>query len=170
MQFWVGGKVYKLTENIISYFVDTKQWNESKQQWDGKGATWITNPAITEITKDNFTSITWYQSNIRFETNELWSTCPNNKVIMDDTYIDGDGVVITGSNYSGFYYYGQTNKLFEMQGVNFSEDGGSVTLKKGTFFWLFDNVDFTFVSGYELAEDITISISGATGSQIYKDT
>lgn len=169
-EFWVGSNVYTLTEDIISYFVDTKQWNEDKQQWDGKGSSWLTNPVIHDITKENFTSIGWYQSNIRFTTNEVWSTKANNKVIMDDTYIDGDGVIATGTNYSGFYYYGATNNLLEMQGVNFGENGGSVTLKKGIFFWIFNNANFGYESGYRLAEDIKIEISGATGSQIYKDT
>lgn len=169
-QLWIGNDVYKLTEDVTSYFVDTKQWNEGTQKWDNKGSTWITNPTLKDITKDDFTSIGWYQSNIRFETKEVWSSNANNKVIMDDTYINGDGVVAVGTNYSGFYYYGATNSLLEMQGVNFSEAGGSVTLKEGVYFWLFNNKDFGYVSGYRLAEDIVIEVSGANGSQIYKDT
>lgn len=169
IQFWVGNKVYTLTEEINSYFVDTKQWNKNTQQWDNKGSTWITNPQIKEITQANFTSIGWYQNNIRFNTDEIWSAKANNQVIMDDTYINGGGVETNGTNYNGFYYYGGTNNLLEMQGVNFAETGGSVTLKAGIYFWVFDNANFGYVSGYRLAEDITIQVSGATGSQMYKD-
>ena len=169
-QFWVGNHVYTLTEEVVSYFVDTKQWNEEKQQWDAKGSTWITNPVLTDVTKDDFSSIGWYQSNIRFETKEVWSDYANNKVIMDDSYIGGNGVIAEGTNYAGFYYYGNENRLLEMQGVNFSENGGSVTLKEGVYFWLFNNVNFGYANGYRLAEDIIIEVSGANDSQIYKDT
>ena len=170
IEFWVGNDVYTLTEEVKSYFVDTKQWNSEEQQWDGKGATWITNHKIEDVFLTDFTSIQWYENNIRFETKDIWSTKANNKVIIDDTYINGVGVETHGTNYNGFYYYGGTNNLLEMQGVNFDATGGSVTLKAGIFFWLFDNQNhFAYVNGYHLAEDIVIQVSGVTGSPIYKD-
>ena len=170
IEFWVGNDVYTLTEEVKSYFVDTKQWNSEEQQWDGKGATWITNHKIEDVFLTDFTSIQWYENNIRFETKDIWSTKANNKVIIDDTYINGVGVETHGTNYNGFYYYGGTNNLLEMQGVNFDATGGSVTLKEGIFFWLFDNQNhFAYVNGYRLAEDIVIQVSGVTGSPIYKD-
>ena len=158
--FWVGSNIYKLTEDITSYFVDTGANN---------GMTWVTNPTIKDVAKVNISSMGWYQSNIRYTTDVSWSEAAFNKVVVDDTYIEEEGVVVTGSNYKGFFYYGGSNNLLELQGVDFSETGGSVTIKAGVIFWLFNNSNSAYTAAYRLTEDITIEISGATGSQMYKD-
>ena len=160
-EFWVGDQIYKLTEDVISYFVDTGTNN---------GDAWVTNPVINKINKSNFTSMGWYQSNIRYTTDTPWTDVAYNRVIVDDTYIEGEGVEVTGSNYSGFFYYGGSNALLELQKVDFSEMGGSATIKEGVILWLFNNSSFVNTGAYELTEDITIQISGATGSPVYKNT
>ena len=158
--FWVGSNIYKLTEDITSYFVDTGANN---------GMTWVTNPTIKDVAKVNISSMSWYQSNIRYTTDVSWSEAAFNKVVVDDTYIEEEGIVVTGSNYKGFFYYGGSNNLLELQGVDFSETGGSVTIKAGVIFWLFNNSGLAYTAAYRLTEDITIEVSGATGSQMYKD-
>ena len=159
-QFWVGDQIYTLTEAVTSYFVDT----------GSNGMTWVTNPVINEVRKSNITSMGWHQGNVRYTTDEAWSSAANNRVIVDDTYIDEEGVVVTGSNYSGFYYYGGENRILELQGANFSEAGGSVTIKEGVILWLFDNAGSTYTGAYKLTEDLVIAVSGEAGSTMYKDT
>ena len=158
-EFWVGDQIYKLTEDVISYFVDT----------GSNGMSWVTNPVINDVSLSNITNMGWHQSNIRYTTDVSWSTAANNRVIVDDTYIDEEGVVVTGSNYSGFYYYGGSNRLLELQGLNFSEIGGSATIKKGVILWLFDNTGHVYTGAYRLTEDFTIEVSGQAGSPMYKD-
>ncbi|MBQ2769144.1 MAG: hypothetical protein IJF44_04140 [Clostridia bacterium] len=162
-EFWVGNKIYILQEDVISYFVDTSV-NSS-----GLGSTWVTNPTIKEVSKDDMTTIYWYEDNVRYQTSSVWSSAENNRVVVDGTYIEGDGVICEGTTYSRFHYYGGANSLLELKDVTFGENGGSVTLKAGTILWLFNNVDASYTGAYELSEDITIEVSGAAGSQIYKE-
>ena len=158
-EFWVGDQIYTLTEDVTSYFVAT----------GNNGMTWVTNPVIKDIGLANIQSMGWYYGNVRYITDTPWSSAANNRVVVDDTYIEEDGVVVTGSNYTGFYYYGDTNRELELQGTNFSSEGGSVTLKAGVILWLFDNAGAAYSGAYRLTDELTIEIGGAAGSPMYKD-
>lgn len=159
-KFYVGNQIYHLTESVISYFVETSE----------DGMSWITNPNIQEISLNNITSMGWYQGNVRYTTDTIWSEAPNNFIIVDDTFIEGDGISISGSPYTGLYYYGATNSILELQGTNFGVGGGAVTLKKGTILWLFNNTDKTSSGAYLLKDDLSVEISGGSNSTIYKNT
>ena len=158
-EFWVGNQIYKLTEDITSYFVGTTS------------NVWATNPTITNVSLSNIVSMGWYQGNVRYTTDTVWSNKANNLVIVDDTFIEGDGIEVVGSNYTGLYYYGGANKILELQGTNFSSDGGSATIKKGVILWLFayENGVPVFTGAYKLEADLAVAISGAAGSIMYKD-
>ncbi len=160
LELWAGNLIYKLETGVEFHFVNTGNDN---------GMTWAINPEIKDITNANITKIYWEGGNIRYQTDSIWSSVANNRVVVDTTNIDGEGVVVTGSNFDGFYYYGGTNKLLELQGVNFSSQGGSATIKAGTILWLASNADFSYTGAYRIAEDLVIEVSGAAGSPMYKD-
>ena len=160
-EFWLGSTIFKLTEEVKSYFVGDPN--------DSTSGVWVNNPTITDITKDNFTNIRWEFTNLRFTTDSIWSSASNNKVIIDSTFIEGDGIVCDGSIYTNFFYYGGTNCLLELQGLNFTANGGSVTLEKGMILWLFNNDGSGYTGAYRLGEEITVKVSGAAGSSLYKD-
>ncbi|MBE7100238.1 MAG: hypothetical protein E7364_01355 [Clostridiales bacterium] len=160
-EFWLGSTIFKLTEEVKSYFVD--------DQNDEFAGSWVNNPTITDITKDNFTNIRWEFTNLRFTTDSIWSSAANNRIVIDSTFIEGNGIVCDGSIYTKFFYYGGTNQLLELQGLNFTANGGSVTLEKGMILWLFNNSGGGFMSAYRLGEEITVKVSGAAGSSLYKD-
>lgn len=160
-EFWLGSTIFKLTEEVKSYFVGDPN--------DSTSGVWVNNPTITDITKDNFTDIRWENTNLRFETDSIWSSAANNKVVIDSTFIDGDGIVCEGAIYTNFFYYGGTNHLLELQGLNFTANGGSVTLEKGMILWLFNNDGSGYTGAYRLGEEITVKVSGAAGSSLYKD-
>lgn len=165
-EFWVGNNVYRLGRDLISYYV---------YENIAKAGQWITNPVINDVSATEISSATFNTDDhgatysIRYQTKTAWSDYGWNRVEMDDTYIDGDGVICTGTNYSSFYYHGGSNQLLEIQGVDFGGAGGSVTLKAGTIFWLFRNDTGKFTSAYRLTSDITINVSGANGSTISKE-
>ena len=165
-EFWVGNNVYRLGRDLISYYV---------YENIAKAGQWITNPVINDVSATEISSATFNTDDhgatysIRYKTKTAWSDYGWNRVEMDDTYIDGDGVICTGTNYSSFYYHGGSNQLLEIQGVDFGSAGGSVTLKAGTIFWLFRNDTGKFMSAYRLTSDITINVSGANGSTISKE-
>ena len=155
-ELWMNNWVVYIREDLTFYYVAKD------------GGAWVMNPEFNEVNRSDFVSIGWYENNIRYKTSDVWSTAANNQVVMDDTYIDGAGVIVKGSVYSSFYYYGGSNNLLEMKGVNFTQ-GGSAILKEGVIFWLFSNADGSFKGAYKLTEDIMIEVSGTNGSQIYKD-
>ncbi|MBQ3019011.1 MAG: hypothetical protein IJD77_00275 [Clostridia bacterium] len=160
-EFWLGSTIFKLTEEVKSYYVD--------DQNDEFAGSWVNNPTITDITKDNFTNIRWESTNLRFTTDSIWSSAANNRIVIDSTFIEGDGIVCDGSIYTNFFYYGGTNCLLELQGLNFTANGGSVTLEKGMILWLFNNDGSGYTSAYRLGEEITVKVSGAAGAPLYKD-
>ncbi|MBO5736879.1 MAG: hypothetical protein J6S04_03620, partial [Clostridia bacterium] len=156
-ELWIGSTKMTILEDLTFYYLGVD------------GGNWVLNPTFNEVGRDDFVSIYWSGNNIRYDTKEIWSTLANNRVIMDDTYIEGDGVILEGSVYSKFYYYGGSNNVFEMQGVNFSAEGGTATLKAGVVFWLLSNTDSSLTGAYRLTEDIILEVAGANGSQIYQD-
>lgn len=160
-EFWLGSTIFKLTEEVKSYFVADPN--------DSTSGVWVNNPTIADITKDNFTDIRWENTNLRFETDSVWSSAAYNKVIIDSTFIEGDGIVCEGAIYTNFFYHGGTNCLLDLEGLNFTANGGSVTLEKGMILWLFNNDGSGYTGAYRLGEEITVKVSGAAGSSLYKD-
>ena len=165
-EFWVGDQIYRLTEEVISYYVYEPEIGSGQ---------WITNPEFKDISGADILSMRFNTDDngqtysIRYTTKESWSDYGWNRVIVDDTFIDGEGVVCHGTNYSKFFYHGAGNNLFEIQGVNFGAAGGSVTIKAGTYLWLLNNSNLSFEGAYRVTEDLSISVSGSNGSPVYKD-
>ena len=159
LELWVGDIVFTLGEDVEFYFVHS----------GNNSMTWAINPEIKDITNANITKIYWEGGNIRYQTDSIWSSTANNRVVVDNSDIDGEGLIVKGSNFSGFYYYGGTNRLLELQGVNFSSQGGSATIKAGTILWTLSSMDLSYTGAYRIVEDIVVEVSGAAGSPMYKD-
>lgn len=163
-QFWLGDKIYILTEKIISYYV---------YETIGQAGHWLTNPVVNSFTNGDINSVAFNTDDnvnytIRYVTKTSWSDYGWNRIVVDDTYIEGDGVICTGTHYDRLFYHGAGNSLLEIQGVDFGATGGSITLKAGTFLWLFRNDNGVFKTAYRVEDDITIDITGGNGSAIAK--